>query len=262
MVVKNLLPVYHKYLFAKYFPNFKALIAAGTQIEDAINKVTMKTNDLPRFRKNVGSNSKATKNSNIDKNDPYQLIAPFTPMQVPQGTRPKREFHELYMPISQVFDKLKAKGLLLKPSDSRPIPNPLPSRFDVNKRCAYHQVPGHDTDHCFTLRHAIQDLINNNMIASPTRPSITNNPLPNQNFGKGLMINCLMIEEENKEDPFDLIYDLPECFMMTWEELMDTTSTTTTGYDIWNEVPEPENYLISTNKGRHFKPQENNQTHK
>ena len=42
MVVKNLLPVYHKYLFAQYFPNFKALIAAGTQIEDAINNGTIK----------------------------------------------------------------------------------------------------------------------------------------------------------------------------------------------------------------------------
>ena len=30
MVVMNLLPIYHKYLFAQYFPNFKALIAAGT----------------------------------------------------------------------------------------------------------------------------------------------------------------------------------------------------------------------------------------
>ena len=30
MVVKNLLLVYHKYLFAQYFPNFKALITAGT----------------------------------------------------------------------------------------------------------------------------------------------------------------------------------------------------------------------------------------
>ena len=30
MVVKNLLPVYHKHLFAQYFPNFKALIANGT----------------------------------------------------------------------------------------------------------------------------------------------------------------------------------------------------------------------------------------
>ena len=28
MVVKNLLPICHKYLFAQYFPNFKALTAA------------------------------------------------------------------------------------------------------------------------------------------------------------------------------------------------------------------------------------------
>ena len=37
MIVKNLLPTYNKYLFARYFPNFKTLIAVGTQIEDAIN---------------------------------------------------------------------------------------------------------------------------------------------------------------------------------------------------------------------------------
>ena len=42
MVEKNLLPVYQKYLFAQYFPNFKALIATGTQIEDAINNGTIK----------------------------------------------------------------------------------------------------------------------------------------------------------------------------------------------------------------------------
>ena len=67
MVVKNLLPVYHKYLLAQYFPNFKASIAAGTQIEDAINNGTIKTDDLPRFRKNVRSNSKAVEISNIHK---------------------------------------------------------------------------------------------------------------------------------------------------------------------------------------------------
>ena len=151
MVVKNLLPVYHKYLFVQYFPNFKALIATGTQIEDAINNGTIKIDDLPRFRKNLGSNSMTIEVSNIHKNDPYQLIAP---VQVPQGPRPKREFHELYLPMGQVFDKLKAKGLL-KPIDLRPIPNPLPSGFDMNKRCSYHQVPGYDTDHCLALRHAI-----------------------------------------------------------------------------------------------------------
>ena len=47
MVVKNLLPIYHKYLFAQYFPNFKALIAAGTQIEVAINNKTIKNEDAP-----------------------------------------------------------------------------------------------------------------------------------------------------------------------------------------------------------------------
>ena len=67
MVVKNLLPVYHKYLFAQYFPNFKALIAARTQIEDAINNGTIKIDDLTRFRKNLGSNSKAAKIFNIHK---------------------------------------------------------------------------------------------------------------------------------------------------------------------------------------------------
>ena len=76
MVVKNLLPIYYKYLFAQYFPNFKALIAAGTQIEDTINNGTIKNEDAPRFKKNLRSSSKTMEVSNIYKNDPYQLIAP------------------------------------------------------------------------------------------------------------------------------------------------------------------------------------------
>ena len=40
MVVKNLLPTYNKHLFAQYFPTFKALVAAGTQIEDALQMGT------------------------------------------------------------------------------------------------------------------------------------------------------------------------------------------------------------------------------
>ena len=59
MVVKNLLLVYHKYLFAQCFPNFKALIVVRTQIEDAINNDTIKNDDPPRFKNNLGSNSKA-----------------------------------------------------------------------------------------------------------------------------------------------------------------------------------------------------------
>ena len=229
MVVENLLPIYHKYLFAQYSPNFKALIIAGTQIEDAIKNGTIKNEDEPKFKNNFGPySSKTVEISNLYKTDPYQLIAL---VQISQGPppRPRREFHELYMPMSQVFEKLKAKGLL-KPLDPKPVPNPLPAKFDVSKRCAYHQGLGHDTDKCYNLRHAIQNLIDTKVIAPPTRPNITNNPLPNHNFGRGPRINCLIFEEEGEEDPSELIYDLPECFMMTWEELMSMTSIA--GYDI------------------------------
>ena len=72
MVVKNLLSTYHKHLFAQYFPYFKALLAAGTHIEDAINNGTIKNEYAPKFKRNFGpSNSKTTKISNIYKTDPY-----------------------------------------------------------------------------------------------------------------------------------------------------------------------------------------------
>ena len=67
MVVKNLLPIYQKYFFAQYFPNFKVVIAAGTQIEDAINNGTIKNEDPSRFKKNLGSSCKTVKVSNICK---------------------------------------------------------------------------------------------------------------------------------------------------------------------------------------------------
>ena len=45
MVVKNLLPIFHKHLFAQYFPNFKALAKASTQVEDAINNGMLKNEE-------------------------------------------------------------------------------------------------------------------------------------------------------------------------------------------------------------------------
>ena len=45
MVVKNLLPLFHKHLFAQYFPNFKALIIAGTQVEDVVNNGILKNEE-------------------------------------------------------------------------------------------------------------------------------------------------------------------------------------------------------------------------
>ncbi|KAL0001387.1 hypothetical protein SO802_015168 [Lithocarpus litseifolius] len=72
------------------------------------------------------------------KQEPKEAFSTFITKQRSKATQmmnkpyeeEQREFHELYMLVSQVFEKLKAKGLL-KPLDPRPIPNPLPARFDV-----------------------------------------------------------------------------------------------------------------------------------
>ena len=52
-----------------------------------------------------------------------------------------------------------------------------PPQFRLDLHCAYHQGPGHDTDRCSTLRHAIQDLIDQGLV-NLSQPSVTTNPLP------------------------------------------------------------------------------------
>ena len=60
---------------------------------------------------------------------------------------------------------------------SRPPPQPLPPQFRMDLHCAYHQGSGHDTDHYSTLRHPIQDLIDQGIV-NLGQPSVTTNPLP------------------------------------------------------------------------------------
>ena len=49
-------------------------------------------------------------------------------------------------------------------------------QFKMDLHCAYHQGPGHNTDHCTSLRHAIQDLIDQGLVHLG-QPSVTTNPL-------------------------------------------------------------------------------------
>ncbi|RVW18313.1 hypothetical protein CK203_109128 [Vitis vinifera] len=80
------------------------------------------------------------------------------------------------MPLSRAFQKL-AEGGLLTPLASRPLPQPIPPRFMMDLYCSYHQGPGHDTDHCTALRHAIKDFIDQGLV-NLGQPSVTTNPLP------------------------------------------------------------------------------------
>ena len=80
------------------------------------------------------------------------------------------------MPLSQALQKLTEAGLLTALTP-RPPPQPLPSQFRMDLHCVYHQGPGHETDRCTALRHAIQDLIDQGLVHLG-QPSVTQNPLP------------------------------------------------------------------------------------
>ena len=84
--------------------------------------------------------------------------------------RCRRNFLELHMTLSEALEKLQAKGLL-KPLDPKPKPHPVPRRYNLNAYCRYHQGKGHTTDGCHSLRHAIQDLIDQQVIIPPSAAS-------------------------------------------------------------------------------------------
>ena len=88
---------------------------------------------------------------------------PQTLKYLPRG---KRVFTPLYMPLSKALGVLLMKGHL-KPLEQRPLPDPLPPKHDPAKYCAFHQQTSHDTDSCVRLRHEIQNLIDNKVIAPP-----------------------------------------------------------------------------------------------
>ncbi|KAL6322355.1 hypothetical protein AAG906_007908 [Vitis piasezkii] len=80
------------------------------------------------------------------------------------------------MPLSQALRKLTEVGLLTTLTP-RPPPQPIPPQFRMDLHCAYHQGPGHETDRCTALRHAVQDLIDQGLVHLG-QPSVTTNPLP------------------------------------------------------------------------------------
>ncbi|WJZ94855.1 hypothetical protein VitviT2T_013680 [Vitis vinifera] len=94
----------------------------------------------------------------------------------PFALRAQRQFSQIGMPLSQALRKLTEAGLLTTLTP-RPPPQPIPPQFRMDLHCAYHQGPGHETDRCTALRHAVQDLIDQGLVHLG-QPSVTTNPLP------------------------------------------------------------------------------------
>ncbi|GKV43057.1 hypothetical protein SLEP1_g50398 [Rubroshorea leprosula] len=72
---------------------------------------------------------------------------------------------------------------LMKTMQANPIQPPYPYWYDSQTRCEYHNVAGHGIEYCATLKHRIQDLINESKPQvdaneANSTPNITQNPLP------------------------------------------------------------------------------------
>ena len=80
------------------------------------------------------------------------------------------------MPLGEGLQTLMTTGLL-SPLAQRPLPWVVYPHFRMDLHCAYHQGPGHTTDQCTTLRHVVQDLIDQGIVQLG-QPSISSNPLP------------------------------------------------------------------------------------
>ena len=69
--------------------------------------------------------------------------------------------------MGQLFERLITEGYL-NPLNPRPRPSPLPKGYKPHEFYKYHQEPGHQTNKCINLRHAIQNLIDEKVITPPS----------------------------------------------------------------------------------------------
>ena len=77
------------------------------------------------------------------------------------------------MPLDRAFKQLRATGFLV-PLAPRPPLSTLSSRFCAHKFCVFHQMAGHRTDYCTSLRHTIHDLIDSGVVSFPISTTYTN----------------------------------------------------------------------------------------
>ncbi|GKU89506.1 hypothetical protein SLEP1_g3635 [Rubroshorea leprosula] len=95
-------------------------------------------------------------------------------------------FREWLAPcVGYIFAQLVTTGEQfedgLKAVQANPVQPPYPYGYDPQAKCEYHNVTGHSTKYCTTLKHKIQDVIDEGKLQldeTKSAPNITQNPLP------------------------------------------------------------------------------------
>ncbi|XP_015076003.1 uncharacterized protein LOC107020230 [Solanum pennellii] len=121
---------------------------------------------------------------------PYQVSYNSPLMQnYAQDQAQRKKFTPLGESYSSLFQKLRKIGAIECIPPYRLNPN-APS-FQANERCEYHSgVPGNNTDNCWTLKGAIEKLIEHGVVVvtdDQNTPNVNYNPLPAENNLVGMV---------------------------------------------------------------------------
>ncbi|KAJ9680280.1 hypothetical protein PVL29_019559 [Vitis rotundifolia] len=207
MVLQNLQPRFSRRLVGILFQDLKSLVHAAFSVEEVIARgLWIDTASSPdsKGKKPIGPFTKSGEVGTVSyqhqrpaHHSPYRpptvrayfshrqyymlprlspprAIGSLPPM--PYAQRPARQFTPLGMTLTRAFEKLRDAGLIV-PLEPRPLPHSVPPHFRSHEHCLYHQIQGHDTEHCSVLHHAIQELIDSGLV-NLSGLSVTTNPLP------------------------------------------------------------------------------------
>ena len=151
MIIKNLLLVYNSKLLSSPISSFGELCDCGTRIEDALNNGRLEKGESKPPTKKTYEGRTTTKTPN-----PVNVSAIISQQTLAYIKKARQEFSQ--RKLTQAYENLSSKGFI-KLKDPTPMPNPIPSSWNLNEYCHYHRNSSHKIDNYFHLKHEIQDHI-------------------------------------------------------------------------------------------------------
>ncbi|GKV34732.1 hypothetical protein SLEP1_g43078 [Rubroshorea leprosula] len=206
LFIKSTIGTFRAWLASCVGYTFAQLVTVGEQIEDGLKTgmiIYFQTIQRQLEQVKMGSSGSTSKRfSPKGKKEDEEALnhiftshakpvynvanGPYNRQQFPPTNQP-RQFTKLPIPYSEVLKQLVEVGLI-RTLQVNPIQPPYPYWYDAQARCEYHNVTGHGTENCATLRHRIQDLIDEGKLQLDVKeakgvPNITQNPLPPHDAG-------------------------------------------------------------------------------